>query len=40
MLGFNMVQDAIGGLNVLNTYRSLQLLEGRSIHIPSASPSL
>jgi hypothetical protein len=28
MLVFNMVQDAIGGLNVLNTYRSLQLLGG------------
>ena len=26
MLGFNVVQDAIGGLNVLNTYRPLQLL--------------
>jgi hypothetical protein len=28
MLGFNLVQDAIGGLNVLNTYRPLQLLGG------------
>ena len=28
MLGFNLVQDAIGGLNTLNTYRSLQLLGG------------
>ena len=28
MLGFNVVQDAIGGLNVLNTYRPLQLLGG------------
>jgi hypothetical protein len=26
MLGFNLVQDAIGGLNVLNAYRPLQLL--------------
>ena len=26
MLGFNVVQDAIGGLNVLNAYRPLQLL--------------
>ena len=26
MLGFSVVQDAIGGLNVLNTYRPLQLL--------------
>jgi hypothetical protein len=26
MLAFNLVQDAIGGLNVLNTYRPLQLL--------------
>lgn len=26
MLGFNVVQDAIGGVNVLNTYRPLQLL--------------
>ena len=24
MLGFNLVQDAIGGLNALNTYRPLQ----------------
>jgi hypothetical protein len=28
MLGFNLVQDAIGGLNALNTYRPLQLLGG------------
>ena len=28
MLAFNVVQDAIGGLNVLNTYRPLQLLGG------------
>ena len=28
MLAFNIVQDAIGGLNVLNTYRPLQLLGG------------
>lgn len=28
MLGFSVVQDAIGGLNVLNTYRPLQLLGG------------
>jgi hypothetical protein len=28
MLGFNVVSDAIGGLNVLNTYRPLQLLGG------------
>jgi hypothetical protein len=28
MLGFALVQDAIGGLNVLNTYRPLQLLGG------------
>lgn len=28
MLGFNVVQDAIGGLNVLNSYRPLQLLGG------------
>jgi hypothetical protein len=28
VLGFNVVQDAIGGLNVLNTYRPLQLLGG------------
>lgn len=28
MLGFNLVQDAIGGVNVLNTYRPLQLLGG------------
>jgi hypothetical protein len=28
MLGFNLVQDAIGGLNVLNSYRPLQLLGG------------
>lgn len=28
MLGFNVVCDAIGGLNVLNTYRPLQLLGG------------
>jgi hypothetical protein len=28
MLGFNVVQDAIGGLNVLNAYRPLQLLGG------------
>jgi hypothetical protein len=28
MLAFNMVQDAIGSLNVLNTYRPLQLLGG------------
>jgi Domain of unknown function (DUF4386) len=28
MLGFNLVQDAIGGLNVLNAYRPLQLLGG------------
>jgi hypothetical protein len=28
MLGFNLVQDAIGGVNVLNTYRCLQLLGG------------
>jgi hypothetical protein len=28
MLGFNLVQDAIGGLNTLNTYRPLQLLGG------------
>jgi hypothetical protein len=28
MLGFNLVCDAIGGLNVLNTYRPLQLLGG------------
>ncbi len=26
MLAFNLVQDAIGGLNALNTYRPLQLL--------------
>jgi hypothetical protein len=26
MLGFNLVQDAIGGLNALNAYRPLQLL--------------
>lgn len=26
MLGFNVGQDAIGGLNVLNAYRPLQLL--------------
>jgi hypothetical protein len=26
IFGFNVVQDAIGGLNVLNTYRPLQLL--------------
>ena len=28
MLGFHLVTDAIGGLNVLNTYRPLQLLGG------------
>jgi hypothetical protein len=28
MLGFNLVQDAIGGLNALNAYRPLQLLGG------------
>jgi hypothetical protein len=28
MLAFGLVQDAIGGLNVLNTYRPLQLLGG------------
>jgi hypothetical protein len=28
MLGFNLVQDAVGGLNALNTYRPLQLLGG------------
>jgi hypothetical protein len=28
MLAFNLVQDAIGGLNALNTYRALQLLGG------------
>ena len=28
MLGFNWVQDGIGGVNVLNTYRPLQLLGG------------
>ena len=28
MPGFNLVQDAIGGVNVLNTYTSLQLLGG------------
>ena len=28
MLIFNLVQDAIGGLNALNTYRPLQLLGG------------
>jgi hypothetical protein len=28
MLGFNLVQDAIGGLNALDTYRPLQLLGG------------
>jgi hypothetical protein len=28
MAGFNLVQDAIGGLNALNTYRPLQLLGG------------
>jgi hypothetical protein len=28
MLAFNLVQDAIGGLNALNTYRPLQLLGG------------
>jgi hypothetical protein len=28
MLIFNLVQDAIGGLNALNTYRPLQLLKG------------
>jgi hypothetical protein len=28
MLGFNVVQDAVGSLNVLNTYRPLQLLGG------------
>jgi hypothetical protein len=28
MLIFNVVQDAIGGLNALNTYRPLQLLTG------------
>jgi hypothetical protein len=26
MLGFNLVQDAVGGLNALNAYRPLQLL--------------
>ena len=28
MLAFNLVQDAIGGLNALNAYRPLQLLGG------------
>ena len=28
MLGFNLVQDAIGGLNALDTYRPVQLLGG------------
>jgi Domain of unknown function (DUF4386) len=28
MLGFNLVQDATGGLNALNAYRPLQLLGG------------
>ena len=28
MLGFNLVQDAIGGLNALNAYRPLRLLGG------------
>ncbi len=28
MLLFNMAQDAIGGLNALNTYRALQVLRG------------
>lgn len=28
MLGFNLVQDAVGGLNALNTCRPLQLLGG------------
>lgn len=28
MLVFNLAQDAIGGINALNTYRSLQLLGG------------
>src|SRR5204862_6064868 len=28
MVMFNLVQDAIGGLNALNTYRPLQLLGG------------
>jgi uncharacterized protein DUF4386 len=28
MLGFNLVQDAIGGLNAMNAYRPLQLLGG------------
>lgn len=28
MLMFNLVQDAVGGLNALNTYRPLQLLGG------------
>lgn len=28
MVFFNLVQDAIGGVNALNTYRSLQLLGG------------
>jgi hypothetical protein len=28
MLGYNLVQDAIGGLNALDTYRPLQLLGG------------
>jgi hypothetical protein len=31
MLGFSVVRDAIGGLNVLNTYRPLQLLGARGV---------
>jgi len=30
MLSFNVVQDAVGGLNALNAYRPLQLLGGAS----------
>jgi hypothetical protein len=37
MLGFNLVQDAIGGLNALNTYRPLQLLGGAA-YLKAFSP--
>jgi hypothetical protein len=37
MVGFNLVQDAISGLNALNTYRPLQLLGGAA-HLKVFSP--
>lgn len=37
MLLFNLAQDAIGGMNALNAYRSLQLL-GRASYLASFTP--